>query len=160
MPRHLLLLIVAIVASQAWPISRLVPAVPAGSDPSRSPSSDVLMQSLPFPNAAARLDVVAQSIPRTAGVVVAHASADQLASAYFVLAMRLWPRQVSYVACQPSAQLEQFRSPHTPPAFTWRIDLWPGHADPIVVTSAPSPRDAASLCSGPVPQRSPAQGRP
>ena len=121
------------------------------------------MQALPFPHAADRLDVIGHALPRTAGVVVGHAPADQLASAYFVLAMRLWPRQVSYVACQPSAHLEQFRVPHTPPVFTWRIDLWPGREDPVVVTPTPSPQDAASLCTAPpsgVPQRSAAQGGP
>src|SRR5688572_11567135 len=89
MPRHLLILALAIVASQAWPLSRLVPALPSGTGASRSPSSDVLMQALPFANAAERIEVIARALPATGGVIVAHAPAEQLASAYFVLSMRL-----------------------------------------------------------------------
>ena len=79
--------------------------------------------------------------------MVAHGTPDQLASAYFVVAMRLWPRQVSYVACEPSAHLEQFRAPHAPPRFTWRIDMWPGRAEPVRVADSSTAQDAVALCA-------------
>ncbi|MGV3517113.1 hypothetical protein [Luteitalea sp.] len=147
MPRRLLLLVVAIVISQAWPLSRLWPALPAGNEASRSPSSDVLMQALPFPHAAHRLATIAGTLPLSPGVVVAHTPADHLASAYFVIAMHLWPRQVSYVACAPVPQVEQFRAPHLPPVFTWRIDLRPGTARPVHVSTGVPSQDPAALCA-------------
>lgn len=146
MPRRLLLLILLIVASQAWPLSHLVPVLPAGGDPSRSPSSDALMGALPFPDTARRLDDIARALPREHGVVVAHGTPDQLASAYFVVAMRLWPRPVSYVACAPTPYLEHFRAPHAPPRFHWRLDLRPGSPAPVTVGGTPTQPDAAALC--------------
>ena len=147
MPRRFLCLVVVIVASQAWPLSLLWPALPSGNEASRSPSSDVLMQALPLPDAALRIDAFDRSLPLSPGVVVGHAPGDQLASAYFVLSMRLWPRAVSYVACQPGPHLEQFRSPHAAPVFGWRIDLFPGTATPVRASSVPPPQDVAALCS-------------
>lgn len=105
------------------------------------------MQALPLPEAAQRIDAYDRALPRSPGVVVGHAPGEQLASAYFVLAMRLWPRRVSYVACQPAPHLEQFRSPHAPPPFTWRVDLFPGAATPIVASRVSPPQDVATLCA-------------
>ena len=147
MPRRFLLLVVVIVVSQAWPLSLLWPALPSGSEPGRSPSSDVLMQALPLPDAAQRIDAFDHALPLSAGVVVGHAPGDQLASAYFVLSMRLWPRPVSYVACQPAPHLEQFRSPHAVPVFGWRIDLFPGAVNPVRASAAPPPQDVTALCA-------------
>ena len=61
--------------------------------------------------------------------------------------MRLWPRPVSYVACEPSPHLEQFRSPHPMPVFAWRIDLFPGVATPLRANGSPPPLDVAALCA-------------
>ncbi len=146
MPRHLLLLVLCIVASQAWPLSHLVPALPSGRDVRRSPSSDVLLQMLPFDDAATRIEQLARTLPDGPGVIVGHGTPDSLASAYFVLSMRLWPRPVSYVACAPTPRLEQFRAPHTPPRFLWRIDLRPGDATPVRATPGPVDQQAAALC--------------
>jgi len=146
MPRRFLCLVVVIVASQAWPLSILWPVLPSG-ERGRSPSSDVLMQALPFPDAAQRIDGYDRALPSSPGVIVGHAPGDQLASAYFVMAMRLWPRRVSYVACQPAPHLEQFRSPHPAPQFAWRIDLFPGAATPVVASDTPPPQDVATLCA-------------
>jgi hypothetical protein len=147
MPRRLLFLVLVMVASQAWPLSHLVPVLPSGRDPSRSPSSDVLMGALPFPDAAVRLDAIAHALPPGPGVVIAHGTSDQLASAYFVVAMRLWPRPASYVACEPTPRLEQFRAPHVPPRFTWRIDMWPGRPEPLRVADTAMAQDAIALCT-------------
>jgi hypothetical protein len=147
MSRRLLCLALLIVASQVWPLSRLVPMLPAAGDPSRSPSSDVLMGALPFAHAAGHLDTIAGTLPPGPGVVVGHGSSDQLASAYFVVAMRLWPRRVSYVACEPAPRVEQFRAPHAPPRFEWRIDLWPGRPDPVRIGDATPAQDAGALCT-------------
>ena len=147
MPRRFLCLVVVIIASQAWPLSLLWPLLPSGSEPGRSPSSDALMQTLPLPDSAQRIDALSHTLPLSAGVVVGHAPAEQLASAYFVLSMRLWPRRVSYVACEPSPHLEQFRSPHPMPVFTWRVDLFPGAATPVRATVAPPPQNVAALCA-------------
>jgi hypothetical protein len=146
MPRRFLCLVAVIVASQAWPLSVLWPALPSGSDAGRSPSSDVLMQMLPLRDAAERIYALDRALPQSPGVVVGHAPGDQLASAYFVLAMRLWPRSVSYVACLPEPHVEQFRSPHPVPPFAWRVDLFPGTATPVVASGVPAPDDAAALC--------------
>jgi hypothetical protein len=146
MPRRFLCLVIVIIASQAWPLSLLWPALP-GSEAGRSPSSDVLMQALPLPDAAQRINALDHALPLSPGVVVGHAPADQLASAYFVLSMRLWPRRVSYVACEPSPHLEQFRSPHPMPGLTWRIDLFPGVATPLRASASPPPQDVAALCA-------------
>jgi hypothetical protein len=146
MPRRFAFLIVAIIASQAWPLSVLLPILPSGRERSRSPSSDALMQALPLPDAAQRIDTLDDVLPLTAGVVVGHGPSDQLTSAYFVLSMRLWPRLVSYVACEPLPHLEQIRPDYPVPAFSWRVDLFPGNASPLHVNLATPPRDAAALC--------------
>jgi hypothetical protein len=147
MPRRLLILVLVIAASQAVPLSRLLPVLP-GPDASASPSSDALMGSLPFPEAARRIDTIAQALPQTPGVVVAHTTADRAASAYFVLAMRLWPRPVSLVACQPSPGSEQFRIDQGRPHDRWRIDLRPGSDSPLQATRASIERDPVALCQG------------
>lgn len=147
MPRRLAFLALILVASQAWPLSRLVPILPAPGATSRSPSSDVLMQALPFDHAADRLDAFTTTLPDAPGVVVAHGTSDALASAYFVMAMRLWPRPVSYVACEPAPRLEQFRAPHVPPRFRWRLDLHPGLATPVRVGTPGIVQDATALCA-------------
>ena len=54
-----------------------------------------------------------------------------------MLSMRLWPRPVSYVACEPVPHVEQFRSPHAVPIFGWRIDLFPGAATPLRASGTP-----------------------
>ena len=149
MPRRFLCLVVVMVASQAWPLSIFLPSLP-GREAGRSPSSDVLIQALPLPEAAQRIDAIGRALPRSPGVVVGHAPGDQLASAYFVLSMRLWPRPVSYVACEPVPHVEQFRSPHAVPIFGWRIDLFPGAATPLRASGTPPPQDVATLCA-PVP---------
>ncbi len=120
-----------VVASQAWPWAVMLPLLPAWSANSRSPSSDVLVQGLPLPRAADTLDALDASLPDAPGVVVAHASADAMASAYMVVAMRLWPRPVTYIACQPTPHVEQFRVPHESPTPAWRVDLIPGDAAPL-----------------------------
>jgi hypothetical protein len=147
MPRRFLCLVVTIIASQALPLFLLGRALPSGNEPSRSPSSDVLMQALPLPNAAQHIDAIDLVLPPSPGVVIGHGPSDQLTSAYFVLSMRLWPRLVSYVACQPFPHLEQIRSDYPVPVFTWRIDLFPGLANPLRVNDSPPPRDAAALCA-------------
>ena len=134
----------AIVASQAWPVAHTVPFLP-GADPSRSPSSDALMQALPLPHAAARLDALARTLPDGPGVVVAHGTADRLTPAYYVLVMRLWPRPAHLVICEPEPRMESFRAlPLQAPR--WRVDLRPGDPDPVrvVAAGAASPRD---LCA-------------
>ena len=135
-----------IIASHAFVLHRLLPTLPALHQPSRSPSSDVLLGALPLAHAAERLDALARTLPNGPGVVVAHAPADAITSAYFVITMRLWPRPVSLVACEPTPRFEQFRVPYTvlPPA--WRIDLTPHSASPLSVGPAATPQ-AATLCA-------------
>ena len=147
MPRRFLCLVAVIVASQAWPLSILWPALPSGSEPGRSPSSDVLSQALPLPQAADRIDAIDRTLPQSPGVVVGHTTGDRLASAYFVLSMRLSPRPVSYVACEPVPHVEQFRSPHAVPEFGWRIDLFPGAATPVRAGGTPPSQDVSALCA-------------
>jgi hypothetical protein len=134
----------AILVGHAWNLRRVLPLIPPASA-SRSPSSDVLLGALPLPHAADRLDAWSRTLPETPGVVVAHAPADAVASAYMVIAMRLWPRPVSLVACEPTPRLEQFRVPHAAPAPTWRLDVWPGGAPPVDVQLT-SGATATALC--------------
>jgi len=136
---------IAILASHAWGLRHALPLLPPVDPFSRSPSSDVLLGRLPLPNAADRLDALHRSLPYTPGVVVAHASAESVASAYMVIAMRLWPRPVSLVACLPTPRVEQFRVPYSLPTPTWRLDLYPGRAAPISLQREASP-SLAALC--------------
>jgi hypothetical protein len=146
MPRRLLILVLVIVASQALPLSRLLPVLP-GPDGSRSPSSDVLMGLLPFPDAALRTADLARGLPPTPGVIVAHTTPDRAASAYFVLSMHLWPRPVSLVACQPTPSPEQFTAAAGVPRDRWRIDVRPGDVNPVQLTGSTLERDSAALCA-------------
>lgn len=146
MPRALLWCTAAIVASQAWPLSIVLPLLPTQSADSRSPSSDVLLGALPLHDAASRLDAMAASLPPAPGVVVAHGTSDELASAYMVITMRLWPRPVSYVACRPTPHLEQFRVPHAVPPPAWRLDVLPHDAAPLR-HAATTTSDPSALCS-------------
>ena len=136
----------ALVASQAWPAARLFPLLP-GVEPGRSPSSDALLQALPLPGAAERLDALARVLPTGPGVVVAHGTEDRLISAYFVLAMRLWPRPVHLVICEPAPYVKSFLF-DVPVDATWRIDLVPGDANPLRAAESDAV-DAASLCREP-----------
>lgn len=145
-PWRLLAVTVAVVASQAWPWAVVLPLLPAWPASSRSPSSDVLLQGLPLAHAAETLEALHASLPNAPGVVVAHAPGDAMASAYMVVAMRLWPRPVSYIACEPAPHVEQFRVPHEalPPA--WRVDLVPGDAVPLRTSSHPT-ADPRAACA-------------
>jgi hypothetical protein len=156
MPRRLLILVLVIAASQAVPLSHLLPLLP-GPDRSASPSSDVLLGTLPFPEAARRIDAIALTLPQTPGVVVAHTTADRAASAYFVLSMRLWPRPVSLIACEPRPGSEQFRIDQGQPHDRWRIDLRPGSDSPLQVARGSVDRDPRALCQG---AGSPPEARP
>lgn len=134
----------AILAGHAWNLRRVLPLIPSTSA-SRSPSSDVLLSTLPLPHAADRLEAWSRMLPDAPGVVVAHATVDAAASAYMVVAMRLWPRPISLVACEPTPRLEQFHVPHAAPTPTWRLDLWPGRAQPVAVQPTGTV-SAAALC--------------
>jgi hypothetical protein len=137
-----------VVLSQAWAWHRLAPLLPPLFPPTRSPSSDVLMQAVTGGDVADRLDALDASLPHAPGVVVAHGRADALASAYMVISMRLWPRPVSFVACEPVPSVEQFRVPHTMPAPAWRIDITPGRATPPLPAGPATTSDPAVLCRG------------
>lgn len=145
MPRPLLILVLVIVASQAVPLSLVMPVLP-GPDASPSPSSDVLMGTLPFPDAARRIDAIARTLPQTPGVVVAHTTADRAVSAFYVLSMHLWPRPVSLVACQPSPGPEQFSVGQARARVRWRIDLRPENASPVQVTPVTHEQNPVALC--------------
>lgn len=140
--RILVLYTLAIAGSQLWPGARTIPLLPGAADPSRSPSSDALMQALPLPNAAQRLDAIARSLPGGPGVVVAHGPADQLTPAYYVAVMHLWPRPVHLVVCEPAPYMESFRAPALQDP-RWRIDFFPRDAQPVRVlpVGRATPRD-------------------
>lgn len=136
----------AILAGHAWTLRRVLPLIPPVETHSRSPSSDVLLGSLPLPHAADRLEAWDRTLPERPGVVVAHAPADAVASAYMVIAMRLWPRPVSLIACEPTPHLEQFRVPHVAPTPAWRLDLWPGRPQPFDVQLTHGESSPPALC--------------
>lgn len=143
----LTLLTLAILASHAWGLLRVLPTIPGPQSPSRSPSSDVLLGALPLPGAADRLDAIARELPDGPGVVVAHAPVHEATSAYMVIATRLWPRPVSLVACEPAPVLEQFRVPHAVAPLAWRIDLRPGSPTPLAARAeAQAEVSPAALC--------------
>jgi hypothetical protein len=135
-----------VVLSQAWAWQRLAPRLPPLFPPSRSPSSDVLMQTVAGGDVASRLAVLDALLPLAPGVVVAHGRADAMASAYMVISMHLWPRPVSLVACEPAPHVEQFRVPHTVPRPAWRIDIGPGHDNANLQARPTTTSDAAVLC--------------
>lgn len=135
-----------ILASHAWGVSLLLPRLPPADVVSRSPSSDVLLGGLPLPDGAERLHELSRHLPDTPGVVVAYAPVDAIASAYMVIAMRVWPRPVSLVSCRPTPMLEQFRVPHAMPPPTWRLDLRPGTPQPMVARPTRD-TDPVTLCA-------------
>lgn len=134
MRRPFLFLVAVALASQVGPWRALFPRLPPQHTERRSPSSDVLLGALPLPDAATRLDAIAATLPDAPGVVVAHGPVGAMASAYFVITMRLWPRPVSLMTCDPSPALEQFRVPHPRPRWAWRIDMRPGSPSPLQVS--------------------------
>lgn len=103
------------------------------------------MSALPLPHAADRLDRLARTLPAGPGVVVAHGTEGPLIAAYFVTAMRLWPRQVHLVICEPAPYLETFLR-KVPVEATWRVDLLPGEANPVRAASS-STVNALALCA-------------
>ena len=145
MSRRLLSIVLVIVVSQVLPLSRLLPLLP-GHDTSVSPSSDALMGQLPLPVAAHRFDALSHAWPQAPGVVVAHASADEAASAYFVLSVHLWPRPVSLVACEPGPSALQFRVGPQSTTFRWRVDLRPRQPAPLAGSTGTFSDDPAELC--------------
>ena len=147
-PPLLSLCALVIVASQAWPWLRLPSVLPAPAGATRTPSSDVLLQAVPLENAGETIATLARDLPQAPGVIVAHGRSDALASAYMVLAMRLWPRPVTYVACLPRPHVEQFHVPHAVPAPAWRLDVRPGAPVPLGAARTTS-SDAATLCAAP-----------
>ncbi len=128
--RVVIIVTAAIVASQVVPIVRTIPLLPTPGDPSRSPSSDALMQTLPLPHAADRVDALAATLPAGHGIVVAHGTEAHLTAAYYALAMRLWPRQAHVVFCDPEPRVETTRGP-VPSIAHWRVDLLPQDANPL-----------------------------
>ncbi len=143
--RVVIVVATAIVASQIVPIARTIPLLPTSGDPSRSPSSDALMQALPLPHAADRVDVLAATLPSGHGIVVAHGTEAHLTAAYYTLAMRLWPRQAHVVFCEPEPRIETTRGP-VPPVVGWRVDLLPHDANPLRIGTA-GPTDPLALCA-------------
>lgn len=137
----------AILSGHAWTLRRTLPLIPPAETLSRSPSSDVLLDTLPLAHAADRLDAWHRTLPVAPGIVVAHAPADVVTSAYMVIAMRLWPRPVSLLACEPTPHLEQFRVPHVAPTPAWRLDLWPGRSHPIDVQLTNGALSTSAMCS-------------
>lgn len=139
---HLVTLCVVAVLAGQWhllgQVLRTLPSV----DESRSPSSDVLMQSLPLRHSSDVFDALARDLPHAGGIVVAHGTAAALTSAYMVAAMRLWPRPVAFVACRPAPALAV--RPVGPVA--WRIDLAPGASSPLTARASTT-RDAGVLCA-------------
>jgi hypothetical protein len=146
-PRLLLACALAIVAGQAAPLGVMLRRLPHHSA-SRTPSSDALIGALPVSDAGARIDAIAASLPSTHGVVVAHDTTDHVLAAYYVVAMRLWPRPVSLVTCRGDVR-QHFgpAAPAAPPA--WRLDLFPGDSAPLRAAPART-MDVASLCATPV----------
>ena len=150
MPRRFLFLVVVIIASQAWPLSLLLPALPSGREPGRSPSSDVLMQALPLPDAAQRIDALDHALPAVArrrrrpraGAINSPAPTSCCPCGSGLV-------RVSYVACEPSPHLEQFRSPTRP----CRRSPGASTCFPVLAiaaarqTARPHPEDVDALCA-------------